>query len=257
MTQRNEEKSWAQEVSATLGSELQKARKAAGISAEKLAELCTENGLPIKRNAIASLESGRRESASVAELVAFATVLGVPAASLVYPLTSAPLKQSPTFLGRYGPASEGAYWFTHMTGNREDRESAGIGLIGSEKADQASVRAWYLAGTGSLLWRKVKGIKVSIAFLEDHYLAANADLEDEHVDVFETVIRGLGRLSEQRKRILEEGATIPSLTEIFDLEDLADNLDSLNPDISPGVEKEAIRLRDEILSIIIEEKNAS
>ncbi|MCM3687688.1 helix-turn-helix domain-containing protein [Kocuria rosea] len=55
------------------------------MSAQELAEVCTQLGVPMKRTSIANLENGRRDSISVTDLIAIANALDVPPITLIYP----------------------------------------------------------------------------------------------------------------------------------------------------------------------------
>ena len=56
------------------------------MSAQQVADECEKRGLPIKRSVLANLESGRRTTLSVPELLILADVLGVPPIVLLFPL---------------------------------------------------------------------------------------------------------------------------------------------------------------------------
>lgn len=66
--------------------EVQRVRGERGMSAQKLADATAELGLPIARSVIANLESGRRETVTLPELVVLARALGVPPLLLVFPV---------------------------------------------------------------------------------------------------------------------------------------------------------------------------
>lgn len=55
------------------------------MSAQQLADRCAELGLPINRSVLANLESGRRPSVSVAELLVLARALDTAPALLLFP----------------------------------------------------------------------------------------------------------------------------------------------------------------------------
>ena len=61
-------------------------RKARQLSAERLAEGVSELGLRYTRTQVTNLESGRRDSITVGEVLAFAAVLDVPPFLLLVPL---------------------------------------------------------------------------------------------------------------------------------------------------------------------------
>lgn len=56
------------------------------MSAQRLSEACGELGLSIPRSVLANLESGRRETVSVAELLVLAAALEVPPLQLLFPV---------------------------------------------------------------------------------------------------------------------------------------------------------------------------
>jgi hypothetical protein len=56
------------------------------MSAQRLADRCAELGYPVPRNVIANLESGRKDSVSVAELLVVAEALEVPPVLLLFPV---------------------------------------------------------------------------------------------------------------------------------------------------------------------------
>lgn len=71
---------------AVAAGEVRRYRAMRGMSAQQLADRCTELGVPIKRSVLANFESGRRPIVSVPELMVFAEALGVPPIRLLFPL---------------------------------------------------------------------------------------------------------------------------------------------------------------------------
>lgn len=62
-------------------------RQRRGLSLQQLADLCAEAGFPdLGRQVLTKLENGRRESVSIAEVLALAYVLDAPPVSLFVPL---------------------------------------------------------------------------------------------------------------------------------------------------------------------------
>lgn len=244
------EPSWSQQMSRAVGVEVRRARKAAGISAERLADLCTNHGLPIKRHVITSLEIGRRENVSVAEVVAIATVLNVPVATLIYPVVETPLATGPTWLGSYGPAVDGADWFTGHTRFPGTLESEGIGLVATEESLEASRLAWYGLGLGSSLRAFMSRLENNLRLLDQQFLDPHAEASDEDEFTFSQVEAALSKLVGVHNRLVEVGAEIPPVTELFDLHDLSDKLAALLPVASPEVEPSAQSLLDDVLAVI-------
>ena len=59
-------------------------RREAPLTGAQLAERMKELGYPYTRAAVANLENGRKNSVDVAELLALASCLGVPPATLMF-----------------------------------------------------------------------------------------------------------------------------------------------------------------------------
>lgn len=113
MTQTDKPDDFGARLTRQVGKLIKHARNRAGVSAEKLAAMCTEAGLDgVTRNVIASVESGRRGSVSVAELVTIADVLSVPPITLLYPVTIDPLAPTITRPGAPENPVRGANWFS-------------------------------------------------------------------------------------------------------------------------------------------------
>lgn len=72
----------AENVGAAVGENLKRLRLAARESQAECARRLAENGLDWKRDQVASLESGRRDSVTVSELLLIAWAYGVPLADL-------------------------------------------------------------------------------------------------------------------------------------------------------------------------------
>ncbi|KAB2344917.1 helix-turn-helix domain-containing protein [Actinomadura rudentiformis] len=77
---------WSTSLAAAIAEQVRRLRKERGMSAQQLADACTDLGLPITRSAVANLESQRRPTVSVAELLIFARALDTPPILLLIPL---------------------------------------------------------------------------------------------------------------------------------------------------------------------------
>ncbi|RRQ25345.1 XRE family transcriptional regulator [Rhodococcus sp. Eu-32] len=79
--------SWAESLVSRIMGEVRRlrGRDHSALSAAKLADRTADIGYPISRNVLAELESGRKKSLDVAELLVLAAALGVSPAQLVYP----------------------------------------------------------------------------------------------------------------------------------------------------------------------------
>lgn len=80
---------WATETTHQIGRNIALARKRKGVTAQVLADRCTELGVTMKRTSIANLENGRRDSVTVTDLMVIAAALGVPPVALIYPTKQA------------------------------------------------------------------------------------------------------------------------------------------------------------------------
>lgn len=76
---------WPQQVARQVAGEVRRYRKMRGLSAQQLADRCAAVGMPIQRSVLANLESGRRETVSVADLLVLARALEVAPALLLFP----------------------------------------------------------------------------------------------------------------------------------------------------------------------------
>lgn len=81
-----------------------------GITAQELADRCEALGHALDRTVIAKLESGKRQSVTVADLVVLASALGVSPVALVIPVDQAETVE--ILPGRDVPTYEAMTWFT-------------------------------------------------------------------------------------------------------------------------------------------------
>ncbi|WEH34209.1 helix-turn-helix transcriptional regulator [Streptomyces sp. AM 4-1-1] len=77
---------WEDHVMAVVAGEVRRRRKELRWSAQDLADRCEEAGYPIPRNVIANMESGRRASLPLVEIMVLAKALRVTPVSLIYPV---------------------------------------------------------------------------------------------------------------------------------------------------------------------------
>lgn len=86
MTQSPNESAWSDRQARTIAAEVRRHRQLRGMSAQQVADRCEELGMLVPRSVIANLESGRRTTVTVAELLVLAEALHVPPAQLVFPV---------------------------------------------------------------------------------------------------------------------------------------------------------------------------
>ncbi|MBP5862817.1 helix-turn-helix domain-containing protein [Streptomyces scabiei] len=77
---------WSTRLALSVAREVRRHRQAQGLSAQQLSERCAEVGMPIQRSVLANLESGRRTTVTVAEVLVLARALGVPPGVLIFPV---------------------------------------------------------------------------------------------------------------------------------------------------------------------------
>ncbi|MFB7419386.1 helix-turn-helix domain-containing protein [Streptomyces sp. NPDC056210] len=81
---------WEDHVMATVAGAVRRRRKELRWSAQDLADKCEEIGYPIPRNVIANMESGRRATLPLVEVMVLARALRVTPISLIYPVGYVP-----------------------------------------------------------------------------------------------------------------------------------------------------------------------
>ncbi|WP_075662273.1 helix-turn-helix domain-containing protein [Streptomyces acidiscabies] len=77
---------WSTRLALSIAQEVRRHRQAQGLSAQQLSDRCTELGMPIQRSVLANLESGRRTTVTVAEVLVLATALNIPPGLLLFPV---------------------------------------------------------------------------------------------------------------------------------------------------------------------------
>ncbi|MGY1730150.1 helix-turn-helix domain-containing protein [Geodermatophilus sp. SYSU D01045] len=99
---------WAKRLTQVIADGIRAAR--GRVSAQKLADRCTELGYPIPRSTISNLESGRKETISVQELLVLARALEIPPLLLLFPLGR--VDRVPLLPEVDAPTWPAARWFT-------------------------------------------------------------------------------------------------------------------------------------------------
>lgn len=77
---------WSAALALSIAAEVRRHRQALGLSAQQLSERCAQAGMPIQRSVLANLESGRRSTVTVAEVLVLAAALQVAPAQLIFPV---------------------------------------------------------------------------------------------------------------------------------------------------------------------------
>jgi transcriptional regulator with XRE-family HTH domain len=82
----DEPTAWAENATRKIAYEIKRWRKRRGLSAQHLSDLTRDLGHRVPRTVIANLESGRRDSVSVPELLVIAAALNVPPVLFIAPV---------------------------------------------------------------------------------------------------------------------------------------------------------------------------
>ncbi|MFF1416720.1 helix-turn-helix domain-containing protein [Streptomyces sp. NPDC058280] len=77
---------WVDRIKANVAGEVRRRRKEMGWSAQELAEQCEQLGHPIPRNVIANMESGRRASLPLVDVMVLAAALETYPVCLIFPV---------------------------------------------------------------------------------------------------------------------------------------------------------------------------
>ncbi|WP_405841558.1 helix-turn-helix domain-containing protein [Streptomyces sp. NBC_01518] len=77
---------WSTRLALSVAQEVRRHRLAQGLSAQQLSDRCAQIGMPIQRSVLANLESGRRTTVTISEVLVLAAALEIPPALLVFPL---------------------------------------------------------------------------------------------------------------------------------------------------------------------------
>jgi transcriptional regulator with XRE-family HTH domain len=153
------------------------------MTAQALAEKCSELGLPIGRLVITKLERGIRQSITLAELLVIAKALGVPPLALVAPVG---LEEETEILpGRMVPTWDAARWFTGERRGLDDDESAtgDSNIVEMFRMHDQLVRNWDSVQE-SLTWSLEAAAKSDTAAYRDRLteIAAQARATVKHVE---------------------------------------------------------------------------
>lgn len=85
MAQDMDQNAWSTRLALSIAREVRRHRTRLGLSAAQLSARCGLIGMPIQRSVLANLESGRRTTVTVAEVLVLARALNVPPGALIFP----------------------------------------------------------------------------------------------------------------------------------------------------------------------------
>lgn len=198
---------WVDQVMATVAGEVRRRRKELRWSAQDLADRCAEIGHPIPRNVIANMESGRRSTLPLVDVMVLAKALRTYPICLVYPVgyvdrvQRLPLQDSQ-------PTWDAMRWFT---GDVVDDLGAEVDMLRNFRAHASHQRAALAALKGEKHERWKAETAPNPADREEA-LSAQADYA-------ERAVQAKYRLRSARAFIREDGGTPPDLpTELADVD---------------------------------------
>jgi transcriptional regulator with XRE-family HTH domain len=108
---------WSKELVVRVGAAIRRERSRLGLSAQVLADACTERGVKMDRAAISKIENGRRSTLELAEVLVLARALHVAPVDLVFPLDGG--ESACISVGERLPMWDAVQWF-----GAEDQDEA-------------------------------------------------------------------------------------------------------------------------------------
>ncbi|AUH42205.1 helix-turn-helix domain-containing protein [Streptomyces sp. CMB-StM0423] len=136
---------WTDHVMATVAGEVRRRRKELGWSAQELANECGALGHTIPRNVIANMESGRRASLPLVDVMVLAQALGTNPICLIYPIGYVAEVQRLPYEDRVAPWEAMCWFIAQDDGYLTDRDmlryqGEHISALVSAKSAMASER---------------------------------------------------------------------------------------------------------------------
>ncbi|MFJ7413081.1 helix-turn-helix domain-containing protein [Streptomyces sp. NPDC098077] len=197
---------WAAEIAKRVGrqvafyrSRIDEGRTKPGITAQALADRCTELGLPIDRTVVAKLEKGVRQTITVGELMVFARALNVPPVALLFDLREATTEVLP---GVEANTWDALKWLTGEV----------TGLPGAEGTADGEYGVELLRHLDRLIagWREQK--RTTMALVRDRVSQPAAGGDSAFFDqLMRTVADQEAAIADLRREIRSEGLVPPPL----------------------------------------------
>ncbi|MFG3287216.1 hypothetical protein ACGF3G_00130 [Streptomyces sp. NPDC048179] len=249
MTQVPTESPWSERLALAVAQEVRRHRQRRAMSAQQLSDRCAELGMPIQRSVLANMESGRRSTVTVAEVLVLAAALDVAPAQLVFPVgfeetcealperTFEPIDALDWFAGnapsRELPRSTGAkpLWVLrqyrdllteirfHISSLEQARERiAAVADEGKEKRKaKAAVEEKLRSVEAGDATADPSWVEIGKVFLDDlqrseRELERYSERERESIERHEQTLMRQGKeIAAVRRRITEEGWALPYL----------------------------------------------
>ncbi|UOD81991.1 helix-turn-helix domain-containing protein [Paenarthrobacter ureafaciens] len=200
----NEARQWAGSVALRVGKNIQRARKDAGKSAQQLSDGCEAVGYPIPRSTIANLESGRKETVSLQELLVIAHVLDIPPITLIYsPYRAADLVEAAPGVERMAVDAAEEFTFREQGASTlADLNEQAFSLRGLEQTASGLVRRAELVRSGEIVPEAARGQRG----LDDK------SISDLALQEWESIASGISTIMKKarklRTRLSKAGVTV-------------------------------------------------
>ncbi|WP_241827061.1 helix-turn-helix domain-containing protein [Streptomyces graminilatus] len=189
---------WVDRVKANVAGEVRRRRKEMGWSAQDLADQCEQLGHPIPRNVIANMESGRRASLPLVDVIVLAAALETYPVCLIFPVGYVDQTQELPFQSLV-PTWEALRRFV----GDEDMPSYDAGLIPDFEAHASLVR--------TALAALEEEERAQFAAKTATNRAQQEEAERRRTKYADEAISAKYRLRYLRRDIRDEGATPPYL----------------------------------------------
>ncbi|MBB4931419.1 transcriptional regulator with XRE-family HTH domain [Lipingzhangella halophila] len=192
-----------------MAEEIRRYRKQRRLSVQRLADICTEDyALPIKRSVLANLESGRRPTLSVAELLVLARILEVPPLQLLFPIGQA--DEIEVLPGRTAKTWYAAQWFIGETPLDIDEAAAWatVNAAAYYRSHERRVHDWRLR-KDEVESRQAKAAQAATESEREAHTSA-AEAQQQLLSMDEDV------LTRERARMRKLGITPPDLPDDLD-----------------------------------------
>lgn len=158
-----QDEDWSSRLTRGVAAQIQRIRTDRRMSAQQLADATAELGHPVARSVIANLESGRRDTVTIAELLVFAKALRVPPLLLVCPLGREPSVE--VLPGAVLDTWAAATWFTGENpfpaaagARQEEYEADYDGYYDAPttfyREQEQMLRAWFKARDERFRWAR-------------------------------------------------------------------------------------------------------
>lgn len=204
---------WSSGLIKVAAAQIKRYRNQRGLSAQQVADACWRDyGLAMKRSVLSNLESGRRPTLSLMELLVLAKILKVPPLLLVFPIGHEDTIE--VLPGVSVDTWEAAKWFTgedafpHRRRVSEDGHTTDIGdpgdLLESWEEGAAPIRSFRAHEHYVREWKVAR---------QRLYRSRERGDAQEASDAEQAVRNAEGTLWEERRRMRQDGLTPPPLPE--------------------------------------------